>query len=125
MFLKGHTHRYLIARFLFLLILFFAISGFSVKDLNSNFSDTACKKIDIKADVKFESENKQKGTIVIDYKGHNPSSLLISVVGPKKYYYKDLKESELKGLSKGVYAVVVVGREESSNYCPTHIQVEI
>jgi hypothetical protein len=125
MFLKGHTHRYLIARFLFLLILFFAISGFGLRDLNSNFSVTACKKIDIKADVKFESENKQKGTIVIDYKGHNPSSLLISVVGPKKYYYKDLKESELKGLSRGVYAVVVVGREESSNYCPTHIQVEI
>jgi hypothetical protein len=28
-------------------------------------------------------------------------------------------------LSRGVYAVVVVGRDESSNYCPTHIQVEI
>jgi hypothetical protein len=125
MFLKGQTHPYLIARFLFLLILFFAINGFGLKDRNTDFSETACKKIDIKADVKFESDNKETGTIVIDYKGHNASSLLISVVGPKKYYYKDLKESELKGLSRGVYAVVVVGRDESSNYCPTHIQVEI
>jgi hypothetical protein len=125
MFLKGNTHRYFIARFLFLLILFFAISGFNLKNLNPVFSDTACKKIDIKAEVKFESDSKETGTLVIDYKGHNASSLLISVVGPKKYYYKDLKESELKGLSRGVYAVVVVGRDESSNYCPTHIQVEI
>lgn len=84
-----------------------------------------CRKIEVNADVRYESTNKKKGTIVIDYKGQDEAQFRVSVIGPEKYYLKDLQDKEIKGLSKGRYSVVIVGKDESSNYCPTHIQVVI
>jgi hypothetical protein len=99
--------------------------GFNGRNDLQRSSENNCKKPDVKVEAKYEAQNKKKGTLVIDYKDENASSLIVSVVGPDKFYIKSLKESELKGLSKGIYSVVIVGKDDSQNYCPTHIQLEI
>lgn len=121
-----YKRRKLTGRYSLLLLTIAACMGFNDrKDLTIN-GESNCKKLNVKVEAKYEAQDKtKKGSIVIDYKDENASSLIVSVVGPNKFYIKSLKESELKGLSKGIYSVVIVGKDDSQNYCPTHIQLEI
>lgn len=115
----------IIGRFSLLMLTIAASMGFTKEADNFKFSEFACKKPDVTVEAKSDPNDKKKGTLVIDFKNENVSALVVSVVGPKKFYIKNLEESELKGLSKGNYTVVIVGKDDSQNYCPTHIQLEI
>lgn len=107
-------------------LIFVSILSSGFFSINDSFSKvTECKNIDINAEVLYDKSNRKRGTIVIDYKENDESLFRISIVGPKKFYINDLKEKEVKGLSSGSYSVVIVGKDESLNYCPTHIQVVI
>ena len=117
--------RKLTGRFLLLLLTIVTCMGFSERTVTALYKGNDCKNPDVKVEAKYESQDKKKGILVIEYKDENASSLIVSVVGPNKFYIKSVKESELKGLSKGSYTVVIVGKDDSQNYCPTHIQLEI
>lgn len=82
-------------------------------------SDQKCKEIDIS----FEVINNH--SIKIDLKEVQSTAVIISLVGSKGLYLQDIKESEIKDLSKGTYTLIIVGRLESAGYCPKQFQVII
>jgi hypothetical protein len=81
-----------------------------------------CKELDVTYQVVNDPNG---GTILIDLKQIEKSSVIISLVGPNKLYLKDVNENEIKNLKKGTYSLVIVGRSKSSDYCPKHFQVII
>jgi len=84
-----------------------------------------CNEINASFDVIQDSNGGLTNSIVIDLKGIESPSVIISLVGPKKLFLKDVKENEIKNLGKGTYSLVITGRNESSSYCPKHFQVII
>jgi hypothetical protein len=87
--------------------------------------DQKCKEIDISFEVTNDPTASTNHSIKLDMKEVKSTSVIISLVGPKKLFLQDIKESEIKNLSKGTYSLVIVGREESSGYCPKQFQVII
>jgi hypothetical protein len=63
-------------------------------------------------------------SIVVDLKEER-TSFIISLVGPKRLFLQDVNDNEIKNLGKGNYSLVIVGRDESSGYCPKHFQIII
>jgi hypothetical protein len=84
-----------------------------------------CKEINVSYVVVKDRNTDDKSSIKIDVKETQISELIISLVGPKKLFLRDITEMEIKNLSKGTYSLVIVGREESAGYCPRHFQVVI
>jgi len=85
-----------------------------------------CKEIVVSIEVTKDTDaGINDSTLKINLSEVNGSDLIISLVGPKKIFIKDIRESEIKNLTKGSYSLVLVGREESSGYCPKQIQVLI
>ena len=84
-----------------------------------------CKQINVSYEVIKDQNAGDKSSIKIDVKDTQTSELVISLVGPKKIFLRDITELEIKNLSKGTYSLVIVGREESAGYCPRHFQVVI
>jgi hypothetical protein len=84
-----------------------------------------CKEINVSYKVIKDRNTGDKGSIKIDLKDAQISQLIISLVGPKKFFLRDITEMEIKNLDKGTYSLVIVGREESAGYCPMHFQVVI
>jgi hypothetical protein len=97
-------------------------ASFTFRPGQDTVKNSACQEIDIMVEgMRRESG----GSIKIDFKQSEPSRLMVSIIGPKKFYIKDSRETEIKNLAKGMYSVVVVGREESYNYCPRHFTIDI
>ncbi len=119
--------RYLLLNTLFLrslIIIFFFQFLVSVADATATpdlplRSDQKCKEIDISYEVINDH------SIKIDLKEMKSAAVIISLVGSKGLYLQDIKESEIKDLSKGTYTLIIVGRLESSGYCPKQFQVII
>jgi hypothetical protein len=84
-----------------------------------------CQEINISYEVIKDKSGTDKSSIKIETKDTQISELIISLVGPKKLFLRDITEMEIKNLSKGTYSLVIVGREESAGYCPRHFQVLI
>jgi len=84
-----------------------------------------CKEINSSFKVIRDSNGGSNNSIVIDLKEVERTSLIISLIGPKKLFLKDVNSNEIKNLSKGTYSLVIVGRNESSDYCPRHFQIII
>jgi len=84
-----------------------------------------CKEMEVSYQVVNDSNGGTDKSIVIDLKQIEKSSVIISLVGPNKFFLKDVNENEIKNLKKGTYSLVIVGRSESSEYCPKHFQVII
>jgi hypothetical protein len=91
----------------------------------SFYGNPKCKEINITFEVISDPTTGTNNTIKIDLKEVKSAEVIISLVGPKKIFLQDIRESEIKNLSKGTYSLVVVGKEESSGYCPTTFQVYI
>jgi len=86
----------------------------------------ACKEINASIEVtKVTDGSINNNTLKINLSEVKGSDLIISLVGSKKIFIHDIRESEVKNLEKGTYTLVLVGREESSGYCPKQIQVLI
>jgi hypothetical protein len=108
MVLKSLTYRYL-------LTVFFLTYSLSLA------AQTGCKEIMAKVEVvKVDG----KSVVKIDFNGQGASQLLVSVVGPKGYSKMDITETEIKGLAKGGYTLVINGRKEG-DYCIKHFQFTI
>lgn len=84
-----------------------------------------CNEINASFEIIKDTSGGSNNSIKIDLKEVETSSLIISLVGPKKIFLKDLKDNEIRNLAKGTYSLVIVGRDESSGYCPKHFQVII
>lgn len=84
-----------------------------------------CNEINASFEIIQDTSGGSNNSIKIDLKEVETSSLIISLVGPKKIFLKDLKDNEIRNLAKGTYSLVIVGRDESSGYCPKHFQVII
>ncbi len=84
-----------------------------------------CDEINASFEVTSGTGGGPNNAIILDIKDAERTSLIISLVGPKKLFLRDVKESEIKNLAKGTYSLVIVGRAESSGYCPKHFQVII
>ena len=55
----------------------------------SSMEQIVCKEIMAEIEVFDSSSEGQKGSLKIDFNGHTSSSLIVSLVGPKKYFKKD------------------------------------
>jgi hypothetical protein len=108
----------------YLIVTSFLLAAFTFPGPPASVNAKDCEEITVEVSGELSS-NQATGSIKIDLKGMDGSKLIISVVGPKKFYLKDNKENEIKNLTRGIYSVVVVGREESYNYCPRHFTVDM
>jgi hypothetical protein len=84
-----------------------------------------CNEIKASFEIIRDTSGGSNNSIKIDIKEVEMSSLIISLVGPKKIFLNDVNEKEIRNLAKGTYSLVIVGRDESSGYCPKHFQVII
>ena len=88
-------------------------------------AQTDCK--DIKATIEiFQAGQKaEKASVTIDFHGQSTSSFTVSIIGPKTFFKKDIKETEVKELHKGTYTLVFAGKREEDNYCMKHLEFTI
>jgi hypothetical protein len=84
-----------------------------------------CNEINASFEIIRDTSGGSNNSIKIDIKEVEMSSLIISLVGPKKIFLNDVNEKEIRNLAKGTYSLVIVGRDETSGYCPKHFQVFI
>ncbi len=84
-----------------------------------------CKEINSSFEVIQDTNGGSNNSIVVDLKEVKRTSFIISLVGPKRLFLQDVNDNEIKNLGKGNYSLVIVGREESSGYCPKHFQIII
>lgn len=121
------TSKLFFLRRLSTLLLFQLVSAgaFSIPFSNALAVNVDCRELDVSVEVTKDINEGINNTIKIDLKDLKSSSVIISLVGPKKLFRKDIQDTEIKNLSKGTYSVVIVGRDESMGYCPKHIQVII
>jgi len=92
---------------------------------SSVYKNQKCKELDVSFEVIQDVNSGTKSSIKIDLKEVKSDEVIISLVGPKKIFLQDVQEREIRNLNKGTYSLVVVGKEESSGYCPTTFQVII
>jgi len=115
--------KYLIVFFLFTLP--FVAPGAEPDPTISLIGYQACKEINASFEVNQVTQGGSNNSIVFDLKESDRTSFIISLIGPKKLFIQDVNENEIKNLSKGTYSLVIVGRDESSGYCPKHLQIII
>lgn len=85
---------------------------------------TQCKPIVAEAKVTHSTSGLNNGVIQLDIKS-NKSDLSISFFGPKGLVKIKLDKTEIDGLAKGKYLVVLSGKRESDNYCPKSLEIII
>ena len=95
--------------------------GFLLFSLNA-FGQADCKEIEASIKVLDANQGKQNGSVKIDFKGQANSNFIVHLVGPKAYFQKDLKETEVKELKQGGYTLVLTGRKEKDNFCQKHFE---
>jgi hypothetical protein len=84
-----------------------------------------CKEVKASIEV-FQAQNEaENGSIKINFNGQSGASFILTLIGPKQYYLKDIQETEIKGLKKGTYTLVVNGRKEQDNFCQKHFEFMI
>ena len=93
---------------------------FGIADAQSD-----CK--DIKATIQvIEAGQKSKeASLTIDFNGQASTSFTVSIIGPKSYFKRDVREKEVKELGKGTYTIVFVGKREEDNFCMKHLEFTI
>jgi len=133
--LKLNPLRYLIhhslslRKLVFILIcqfLFFVAVAEPIQPLLDINPPQACIEINASIEVTKDTDaGINNNTLKINLSEVNGSDLIVSLVGPKKIFIQDIRESEVRNLAKGTYMLVLVGREETSGYCPKQIQVLI
>ena len=84
-----------------------------------------CKEIVVSITYQDSDKEGLNGSLKIDLKGQSPSSVVIHLVGPKKYFKKDINEKEVTGLKRGTYTLVFSGRREQDTFCQKHFQFVI
>lgn len=110
---------------LFILPFLWVVADASPSPKPSSKAYQKCKEINVSYVVVKDPNAGDKSAIIIEVKDTQTSELIISLVGPKKLFFRDISEMKIKNLSKGTYSLVIVGREESAGYCPRHFQVVI
>ena len=89
------------------------------------FEESDCKEINASIEVFDAKQDGQNGSVKIDFKGQSSSSFVTSLVCPKKYFKKDILTYEVTELKKGIYTLVLVGKNERDNFCPKHFEFTV
>lgn len=82
-----------------------------------------CQPIDMKVGKEYHETS--GGTIAIDLKDLKMNALSINLIKPGGKKVLDAKTLEFKNLERGEYIVIVTGRSEDDDYCPTYIKLSI
>lgn len=85
--------------------------------------DGSCHAIDVQVAKAYSESN--GWSIAIDLKGLKLNNLNINLIQPKGKKILDAKTLEFKNLERGEYIVIVIGRSEEDDYCPTYIKLSI
>jgi hypothetical protein len=110
-------------KYLIVLTVFQVLTEVYAEPISGRAAD--CKEIEASFEVISDLSGGMNSSIKIVLKNVETSTVLTSLIGPKKLFLTDIKESEIKDLGKGTYSLVIVGRDESSGYCPKQFQVII
>ena len=79
-----------------------------------------CKEIKATIEVFQAGQKAEKASVKIDFKGQSNSNLNLTLIGPKGFFRKDIQESEIQGLQKGAYSLVITPKREEDNFCQKH-----
>jgi hypothetical protein len=88
-------------------------------------AQSGCKEIKATIEVFQVGQKSEKASVTIDFHGQPTISFIVSIIGPKTFFKKDIKETELNELQKGTYTLVFAGRHEEDNYCMKHLEFTI
>ena len=81
-----------------------------------------CKPIEISVDMETDNAGK---SIVVDLKGKKLADFIINLIKPRGQRELDARTLHFRNLDPGQYIVVVTGRSEDGEYCPTYVNVSI
>lgn len=88
----------------------------------NSFGQINCKEITASIESFNTKVDLQDGSVKINFKEQASSSFVIYLFGPGRYLKKDIQQEEVKGLKRGSYTLVLVGRNEQDNFCQKHFE---
>lgn len=105
--------------------LFYSFLLLALSSANANAQAMSCQPIDLKVDLAKNELTGKLNTVKIAADERLSGKLSTSIIGPNGYFKGGTSDTEFKNLASGEYVVVVTGRREDDNYCPTQKKIII